>query len=230
MKQDQIKEPKERIIAAAATLFAEKGYAAIGVREIAKAADVNISMISYYFNGKVGILKSIIEDFFSEYKSIAIRLGNEIFPNRDNNCEISLIEKEKFIKLFVSDMVNLIRRKTDICKVSVLEFPFSINEVKEIKTKMLQQQFDLFKEEFVYLHKKHKATIDIIVGPALLSMIFSNFLMGDIVKSLTSREFDDEFYDEYNDIISIMILGSMKNLNERTKISKTNNAENKFKK
>ena len=61
------KEARERILETAISLFARKGFAAIGVREIAEKADVNIAMISYYFQGKVGILKSIMEQFFDIY-------------------------------------------------------------------------------------------------------------------------------------------------------------------
>ena len=64
------KEPKQRIMDAAISLFAQKGYAGVGVREIASKADVNIAMISYYFEGKLGILKAIIEEFFSHYSEI----------------------------------------------------------------------------------------------------------------------------------------------------------------
>ena len=59
--------PKNRILAAAISLFAQKGFAAVGVREIAAEAGVNIAMISYYFDGKVGILKEILEEFFRRY-------------------------------------------------------------------------------------------------------------------------------------------------------------------
>ena len=61
------KNPKQRILETATSLFAQKGYTAVGVREIAKNADVNISMISYYFNGKAGILEVILEEFSNRY-------------------------------------------------------------------------------------------------------------------------------------------------------------------
>ena len=57
-------DPKERIMVSAAKLFAQKGFAAVGVREIAKDANVNISMVSYYYNGKNELLKALIEKYF----------------------------------------------------------------------------------------------------------------------------------------------------------------------
>ncbi len=61
---------RDRIFNAAISLFAQKGYSAVGVRELATEAGVNISMISYYFGGKIGLLKDIIEQFYNEYSEI----------------------------------------------------------------------------------------------------------------------------------------------------------------
>ena len=61
MTDEHHKAAKQRIFEAALALFARKGYAAVGVREIAKHANVNISMINYYYGEKAGILKAIID-------------------------------------------------------------------------------------------------------------------------------------------------------------------------
>ena len=74
MTEQQIKDAKERILDAAISLFAQKGHAAVGVREIARVANVNISMISYYYEGKIGILKAIIERFHDSYFQVWQRL------------------------------------------------------------------------------------------------------------------------------------------------------------
>jgi AcrR family transcriptional regulator len=51
---------KERLMAASLPLFAEKGLEGTSTRDIAKAADLNISLISYYFGGKEGLYKAAI--------------------------------------------------------------------------------------------------------------------------------------------------------------------------
>lgn len=48
-----------QIIEIASELFAEKGFDGTSVRDIAKAADVNIAMISYYFGSKEKLLEAI---------------------------------------------------------------------------------------------------------------------------------------------------------------------------
>ena len=58
---------KDRILNTSLHLFSHRGYAAVGVREIANQANVNISMISYYFGGKMGILLALIDAFHDAY-------------------------------------------------------------------------------------------------------------------------------------------------------------------
>lgn len=53
---------KNRILAAATTLFAKKGFDGTSIREICKKAEVNICMISYYWGGKRELYEGIIEN------------------------------------------------------------------------------------------------------------------------------------------------------------------------
>jgi AcrR family transcriptional regulator len=46
------KNPREHLMEIAGRLFAERGYEAVGVREICQQARVNISAVNYYFHGK----------------------------------------------------------------------------------------------------------------------------------------------------------------------------------
>lgn len=53
------------LIAAATPLFAQKGFTAVTIREIADAAQINSSAISYYFGSKEGLYQAIIETHFA---------------------------------------------------------------------------------------------------------------------------------------------------------------------
>ncbi|HAO06778.1 TetR/AcrR family transcriptional regulator [Chryseobacterium sp. APV1] len=57
---------EENILFAAEKLFAEKGFEGTSTREIAKAANVNISMISYYFGSKEKLYEKLVEYRMSE--------------------------------------------------------------------------------------------------------------------------------------------------------------------
>lgn len=59
-------DTQARLIAAAKTVFAEKGFAGATVKEISEIAGVNISLISYHFNGKEGLFRASLEKFGRE--------------------------------------------------------------------------------------------------------------------------------------------------------------------
>lgn len=52
-------EARQKILLCALRLFAEKGYAKTSVRQIAQAAQVNVSAISYYFTDKAGLYRTV---------------------------------------------------------------------------------------------------------------------------------------------------------------------------
>ena len=45
-------ETRERILVEAETLFAEKGYEAVSIREITGAAECNLAAVNYHFGTK----------------------------------------------------------------------------------------------------------------------------------------------------------------------------------
>ena len=56
---------REHIITKAIPLFAAKGLNGVSVRELAAAAGVNLSMISYYFGGKEGLYAAVLTEQFA---------------------------------------------------------------------------------------------------------------------------------------------------------------------
>ena len=63
-KKIETVDTREQLLKTAAKLFGEKGFEAVSTRELAKAADVNIAMIAYYFGSKEGLFKAMIEERF----------------------------------------------------------------------------------------------------------------------------------------------------------------------
>lgn len=61
---------KDRIIESAVELFNQKGFSGTSVREIAKTANVNVAHISYYFNGKGGLMEHLVSRFYEGYLRI----------------------------------------------------------------------------------------------------------------------------------------------------------------
>lgn len=57
---------KESVMAVAMRLFAERGLKLVTVREICKAADVNVALVNYYFRNKNGLYQACVERLFHE--------------------------------------------------------------------------------------------------------------------------------------------------------------------
>lgn len=63
-KRSRDREATEgRLLEAAATVFAKRGYDAATTRDIANSAKVNEALISRYFGGKKGLLNAIMNQF-----------------------------------------------------------------------------------------------------------------------------------------------------------------------
>jgi len=71
------KDYRSTLIETATRLFAERGLHGVSIRELASAAGVSISMISYYFGGKEGLYSSVLQEQFACYVHI------EEIRNRD---------------------------------------------------------------------------------------------------------------------------------------------------
>lgn len=64
----------------AENLFAEKGFKSTSIRKIAKEANINIAMISYYFGSKEKMLDTLLRYRLSGYK---LQLESVISSNKD---------------------------------------------------------------------------------------------------------------------------------------------------
>ncbi|MCG3420199.1 forespore capture DNA-binding protein RefZ [Oceanobacillus jordanicus] len=58
---------KQKVIDAASSLFFQKGFHGTSVRDIAERASVNVSLISYYFKGKQGLLEYAVSYYYEAY-------------------------------------------------------------------------------------------------------------------------------------------------------------------
>ena len=64
---------RERILQAAEKTFAEKGYDAARIDQIAADAGVNKALIYYYFKNKRALLEDLFEEFFRESAALLVR-------------------------------------------------------------------------------------------------------------------------------------------------------------
>lgn len=59
-------ETKEKILNVARVLFADHGYEGTSIRDIAKAAEVNVASVNYYFSSKENLFLEILKTGYCE--------------------------------------------------------------------------------------------------------------------------------------------------------------------
>lgn len=69
-----------RILLAAGEIFAAKGFSGATVREICDAAGANVSAVSYYFDDKAGLYRSVLEMAFDDKLQPTKALEAEVWP------------------------------------------------------------------------------------------------------------------------------------------------------
>jgi AcrR family transcriptional regulator len=130
------------ILQAAEKLFAEEGFDGASIRNIAKEANVNIAMISYYFGSKEKLLEALIihrtsgmkmqlENIFNENLSPADKVDRliDLYISRinKNKCMYQIVHFELSTKKRIMDMKAFI----DIKLQNVEAFKRIIQEGQE---------------------------------------------------------------------------------------------------
>lgn len=77
------KETRGRLLTAAAHLFADRGFQAVSIREIAKEAGVNSALVNYYFGSKDALFEEVIRLYTVDH--IAYRLERLSTERRRKN-------------------------------------------------------------------------------------------------------------------------------------------------
>lgn len=188
-------DPKKRIMEAAIRLFAGKGYAATGMRELARAADVNLAMINYYYGSKQKILEMIIDEFFSRH--IAIIAGN---------LTADIGPREKLERTIAADLA-FFHENPDLVLVALTEFPCDLPEIAEYKADYVRRLMALMVENALPLLEETTGMRlrPEIFGPALVGMLTSHFVFKPVVEKIVGG-FDKDFYDDYRKTITRLLM------------------------
>jgi len=190
-------QPKERILEAAVKLFAEKGFDATSVDEIARLAEINKAMIYYYFSSKDELLSSIIRKSINEFTSIIEEIDLIRFDNL-----------EEMIKAIVREAINYIDGYNMVIKIFQRE---SLSKSSKWGTNIIDTVSIVFERVESILRKKFAASITVDIS-LVEQIIFTNLVIGylNIKDKLLSNELTDEEAKEhiknrYVDKVSRMI-------------------------
>ena len=187
--------PDHRILDAAVSLFARKGFAAVGVREIAREAGVNVSMISYYYGGKLGLLKAMTKEFFDRYAWIFHGTDDESLP------------AEEGVRILVRKLVEFVRANEDLTMVMLTEHAMDNAEITDLRAERIRgllgtiggivSKFGLDPSDAAKLS---------MIGPSLVGMITMHFRIRPTIESAFNARIDNAYYESYVKTIGTLFL------------------------
>ncbi len=203
---------KQRILSVARGLFARNGFDGNGIRDIAREAGVSVSMVSYHYGGKLGILRAIMTSFFDEYTKIV-----EAAVRQELGVEAKITR-------LVAETTAFMKDRQDVFRIVVTELPHLSEDASELEARYLQlirklmDEWllpDLVEEAKRSGREKGAGCIDRddlhrIVGPALLSMIYSTFLFGRGLEKAFCFTRDEDFFENYKDLVSRLIIAGVR--------------------
>jgi TetR/AcrR family transcriptional regulator len=158
---------RNKLIEVATPLFAKKGFNGVSVREVATAAGVNLSMISYYFGGKEGLYGEVLNEQFASLKGV------------DYLMEVDADPVVKF-EFYVRATVARYRKNPDLLRFYTSELtnptPCFDTIVKPAIKRVVQILIDTFSEGLS--HERFRKGLDPIdTVLALAGMINFYFLL-----------------------------------------------------
>ena len=99
-------EPKRRLLTAAEFLFAERGFDAVSLRDIVKAAKANVAAVNYHFGGREELIELIITRYLTPI--LDERLARLESAERRGPGKIPLLEE--VLEAYVRPLNGMIRK------------------------------------------------------------------------------------------------------------------------
>jgi AcrR family transcriptional regulator len=180
----------ELLLKAATKVFAEKGYGGATVKEIADEAGVNISLISYHFQGKEGLFRTCLESFGSAHLAKSEQILTAPESVEDLKAKLKLWSRQ-FLLCHVEE--------SELCSILNRENLFEMDVVKDVFQDTFLKSF----EAMVNFFKNAKKVG--IVRKEMDPLTIAGFYFGaivhtghsdDIAKEYFGRSIEDEKYRE----------------------------------
>ena len=197
-KKQQKPKSKNRILKTAISLFARKGFAETGMRELAAEAEVNLSMINYFFGSKKGLLKEILDCFLSGYLAIA---REELTGKGDLQCRL---------ERFIAASVNYFEAEQDSLVITISELPHDDPEIVEHKAAWARQMVEIVNQELCLPHgeKTGQNIPPTCLAPMLTSLMASRFLFGPLMEKVQAGSFKAVATEDYTKmLVGILLQG-----------------------
>jgi AcrR family transcriptional regulator len=174
-------DSREALLAAGLKLFAQKGLDGTTVKEIAEEAGVNVSLVSYYFQGKDGLFVACLKPFGSSLLATAERV---LKPAS------TLQEFEVRLALFIEEFIDAHLKQSDFTQIIHRDCTPGNPVVRQ-----------LFRESFIHVFE---AFVRYVAGAKKAGLLRSSvdpviacgFLMGGLVHSIRMDFIAQEHFNQ----------------------------------
>lgn len=172
-------DTRERLIEAATTLFAQRGFDGTSVKELADAAGVNVSLISYHFGGKENLYRACLEQFGKSRLEVAQRVLQKPQSLDEFRFRLKLLTEEMFsCHMEAPESARIIHRECD------MEMPVAQDIFRNTFLKIFETLVEFFQ------HAQEAKIVRADLDAAITTQIF----FGSMVHIMKSDGITEKFY------------------------------------
>lgn len=185
-EEDSVKPVPDRLIEAAMECFLNDEYHKVTTRQIAAAADTNISMIRYYFGSKEGLYEEMIRQTLQPLLNV---FDNTLFSSAGGLSD--------FFRIYYRTMLENPRFPALILKVLAL----NQGPGKRFIFQLLERGRELGRDKVNAL--KQSGRMDMSIDPDVLRISFVSLAMMPILlKDIFSEQLEKEIGAEFFEMLA----------------------------
>ena len=140
--QSNAAQTRQKLIEAAGEKFAQNGFRAVSVRDIASAAKVNPALIAYHFGNKEGLFEEVMRASAADH--VAQRM-HDLTRARANGVEIDL---EGLLRIYLQPLLNNKNWQSGAANFARLHASL-INERSEVAEEIAARAFNTVNIAFI---------------------------------------------------------------------------------
>lgn len=180
-----VNSTKQKVVDAASALFFQKGFDGTTVRDIAERASVNVSLISYYFKSKQGLLEYAVSTYYEHFFT-------QIRQMLEDVKDQSPLEK---VKKLTEVIIEYRQEHYQIASLVQRELSLDSTFVREVSVTYLAKERYIISELFfdIIKHNRHKYR-----KRSFLLMQFQGMLIAPYtIQSDWQHQLSDEYSHRY---------------------------------
>jgi AcrR family transcriptional regulator len=128
-------DARESLMKAAIPLFAKKGYSGTSVKDIADKAGVNVSLVSYHFDGKEGLYRTCIENFGKNRLAAVERILQPASTREEFRVRLEML---------IDDLMIWFDEEPDICSIVQREAQMGFEITRDVFEQTFLKIFTTF--------------------------------------------------------------------------------------